>query len=470
MREWYLTIGGRRVAGATRVPVIDPAHETVFADAPVADADQIDAAITAAAEAFPAWRAVSWDDRRDRLERFANALESRAAEIGEVLMHEQGKPLQKAIGEVRGSVAFVRSLAALRLETQELRRDRNGWIMLQRDPLGVVVCITAWNFPLMLAVWKIVPALLTGNTVVLKPSPKTPLSTLMLGEVAREILPPGVINVVNCTDEHASLLSSHPLVRKISFTGSTRTGQRIMAAAAEAGLKRVTLELGGNDAAIVLDDVDVDEVASGLFWAKFNNSGQVCAAAKRIIVHETIHDRFCDALVTVAKEVTVGPGSDARSALGPVQNRQQVDVLEAMLADAVARGSTVLYQGDRPAGAGTYFPVTILTNVPLDALVVREEAFGPLLPILQFSGDEAALHMANDSAYGLGGSVWSANGERAAALACRLDVGTAWVNQHPAIAPDVPFGGAKASGIGVEFSEIGLAEFTQLKVVSVKAG
>jgi len=331
----------------------------------------------------------------------------------------------------------------------------------------VVGAITAWNYPVLLAMWKIVPAVLAGNTVVLKPSPYTPVATLRLGQLAQDIFPRGVVNVVSGGNELGAWMTEHPGIRKIAFTGSGPTGKRIMASAA-GNLKRLTLELGGNDAGIVLDDVDPAKIAADLFWAKFSNCGQVCAALKRMYVHRSVYRAVCDELVKFAATVKIGRGMDNGIDIGPIQNRAQYDLVNAMVHEAVESGATVLYRSPVPPGPGLFLPITILTDVTPAMRVVKEEVFGPVLTITPFDDEDEALRSANDSEYGLGGSVWSSNIERAAKVAARLDSGGAWVNQHPAMGPDIPFGGVKGSGIGVELGRQGLEEYTSIQVLNVK--
>jgi acyl-CoA reductase-like NAD-dependent aldehyde dehydrogenase len=335
-------------------------------------------------------------------------------------------------------------------------------------PIGVVAAIAPWNFPMTLAIWKIAPALLTGNTVVLKPSPFTPLTSLKMGELFRDLLPPGVLNVVCGGDRLGPWLTEHPDIGKIAFTGSTATGRRVMQSAS-GRLKRITLELGGNDAAIVLPDVDVRETAAKLFWGAFRNSSQYCLATKRLYVHEAIYGEFAAALVDYARGVVVGDGAQPGTGLGPIQNRPQYERVKDLIADARRNGVRFLAGGDIPEGKGYFVPVTILDNPPDAARSVVEEAFGPVLPLLRYRDVDEVVRRANDTDYGLGGSVWSRDLSLARSIARRLETGTVWINHIHAMSPDVPFGGRKQSGLGVENGQDGLLEYTNVQTVAVES-
>ncbi|MCW2697555.1 MAG: aldehyde dehydrogenase family protein, partial [Modestobacter sp.] len=324
--------------------------------------------------------------------------------------------------------------------------------------------ITPWNYPLLLAGWKIGPALRAGNTVVLKPSPYTPLATLRVGEILNEVLPAGVVSVVSGGDALGAWMTTHPAVGKISFTGSVATGKAVMAAAAP-GLKRLTLELGGNDAAIVLDDADPETIGKGLFWGAFINCGQICAGIKRIYVPESLHDDVVDVLTERARRVRVGPGTREGVHIGPIQNRPQFDRVSGLVADALAQGASAAAGGAPIEGPGYFFPPTVLTGAREGMRIVDEEQFGPAVPVLTYRDLDDAIGRANATPFGLSGSVWSSDVERATAVAEQLDCGTAFVNDHLALSPELPFGGSKESGLGVENGHWGLEEFTQLQVV-----
>jgi acyl-CoA reductase-like NAD-dependent aldehyde dehydrogenase len=460
-------IGGKPVFSSVSIAVTDPASGETFARVPDCTRTQLDDAVAAAHRAFAAWGTAPAEQRRALVNAFIEHVVADTDGLATLITREQGKPLPKARSEIGSAVFFSRGYAAVELKPEVLRDTPQQRAELRRRPLGVVGAITAWNYPVLLAMWKIVPAVLAGNTVVLKPSPNTPVATLRLGELAQEIFPPGVVNVVSGGNELGAWMTEHPDIRKIAFTGSGPTGKRIMASAA-GNLKRLTLELGGNDAGIVLDDVDPAAIAPDLFWAKFSNCGQVCAALKRMYVHRSVYPAVCDELIKFAATVKIGPGTQEGVDIGPIQNRAQYELVRAIVDEALTGGATLLYQSPVPPGPGLFLPITILTDVTPEMRVVKEEVFGPVLSITPYDDEEEALRWANSSEYGLGGSVWSSNVDRATDLAARLDSGGAWVNQHPAMGPDIPFGGVKGSGIGVELGRLGLEEYTSVQVLNVK--
>lgn len=466
MMEFKATIGGKQAAAGSDFAVLNPATGTEVGRAPNMGGAELDAAVAVARAAFVSWSAQSDAALQAACAAVTAKIEEHAGELAEIITLEQGKPLN-GLGsrwEVGGAVAWAGYTTGLSLPVKVLQDNEQGRVELHRKPLGVVGSITPWNFPVMIAVWHILPALRTGNTVVVKPSPYTPLSTLRLVEIMNEVLPPGVVNVVTGDDRAFNLggaMSAHPDIAKIVFTGSCATGQKVMQSAA-ATMKRLTLELGGNDAGIVLPDADPLEIAEGLFWGAFINNGQTCAAMKRLYVHDTIHDAVCDALVAYAKNIPVGNGMDEASILGPVQNRMQFDKVSRLVADAKERGNVLL--GGAP-GEGLFFPPTIVSGLRNGDPLVDEEQFGPALPIIRYSDVEEAIRLANDSPNGLGGSVWSSDIKAAKTVASRLACGSVWINKHGAIQPNAPFGGVKASGVGVEFAEEGLAEYTDIQVV-----
>ena len=466
MAKYSLLIGGKPVATAAYAAVFNPSTGKVVGDMPLASKADLESAIAAAKRAFETWQHTSDSARATACRDMAAIIDAHAEELAQLLTREQGKPLG-GLGsrfEIGGAVAWTRHTAELVLPIEVLQDTPEGRVELHRKPLGVVAAITPWNWPVMIACWHIMPAVRAGNTVVIKPSPLTPLSTIRLVELINQVLPAGVVNVITCDNDAATLLTTHPDVAKVSFTGSTPTGRKIMAGAA-GSLKRLTLELGGNDAGIVLPGADPQAIAEGLFWGAFTNSGQTCAALKRLYVHDSIYEDTCAALVDYARNIAVGDGLDPASTLGPVQNKNQLDIVIACVEDAKARGGRVLLGGSAKAGTGFFYPVTLVADVDHGCLLVDTEQFGPALPIIRYATVEEAISKANDSTAGLGGSVWGADIAAARAVASRLECGTVWINKHGAIQPNAPFGGVKQSGFGVEFGVEGLKEFTTIQTV-----
>lgn len=466
MQSYGMLIDGRAVNTKDQDPVINPALGDPFATCARATRSHVDEAVAAAERAFASWRR---DEalRRAKLNECAAVLQAKTGEIATVLSQEQGKPLNHATMEVFGASLWFAYYAGLQVDPEVIQDDAEKRIEVLRRPLGVVAAITPWNFPIILMSWKLAPALLAGNTVVAKPSPFTPLSSLMLAEALREVLPPGVLNVLSGGNELGAELTRHPGIRKVSFTGSVATGKKVMLSAAE-DLKRVTLELGGNDPAIVLDDVDPDQIAEGLFWGAFQNSGQVCSAIKRIYVPESLHDRLVAKLVDRAKRTKVGAGHEPDVELGPINNEMQFEKVLAMVEDARSKGGRIEVGGARLGEKGYFLPPTIITNVGRGVKLVDDEQFGTALPIVKYRNLDEAIEQANGTHYGLGASVWSKSPERGAEVARELDAGTTWVNNHLDLSPMQPFGGHKWSGIGVENGSWGFKEFTQIQVLSTK--
>lgn len=463
--DFTMTVGGKPVRGAGSIPVINPATGEVFATAPAADAAQLDAAVDAARRAFPAWKALALAERAQVLTAASRAIFENADELARLFVREQGRPLPLAKGEIQGASYWLRQVAKQDIPVEITEDTPERRIEVHHEPLGVVCAIVPWNFPVLLAAWKIAPALLAGNTMVLKPSPFTPLCTLKIAELLQDILPPGVLNVISGGDELGPMMTAHPGFAKISFTGSTATGKRVMEAAAH-DLKRITLELGGNDAAIILPDVDVDAIAEQAFFGAFYNTAQVCVATKRLYVHDAIYDRLRDRLHELARAARVGDGLEQGTGFGPVQNAPQYERVKALLENARQEGLTLLEGGPVPE-TGYFLPLTIVDNPPEDARVVQEEAFGPVLPMMRFSDLDEVIARANDTIYGLAGSVWSEDIEQAVAVAHRLETGTVWINQNLQNTPFTPLAGHKQSGFGVENGRAGLLEFTQPKAIYI---
>jgi acyl-CoA reductase-like NAD-dependent aldehyde dehydrogenase len=464
--DFFLLIDGKLESSNQHLDVINPAFGEIFARCPAADRNQLDRAVQAARAAFADWRNTSFDERAALIKKMSQRLREHQNEIAELLTREQGKPLAQAVAEIDRGSAQSDGMVGIEIPVEVLIDDQERHIELHYRPLGVVGIITPWNAPVNLALGPLVSALYTGNTVVLKPSPYTPLSTLKVAELLKDLFPAGVINVLAGGDDLGQWLTEHPQVDKIAFTGSVATGKKVLATAA-ATLKRVTLELGGNDPAIIMDDVDPKAIAKKLSFASFVNSGQVCMAIKRIYAHESIYEELCTALVAETKKMKMGNGLDPSTDLGPLQNKMQYDKVVDLIHDTKASGATFLTGGEIPPGPGYFLPPTLVADINDDSRLVREEQFGPIVPILKFTDLEDAIRRANDTRYGLSGSVWTKDVKRGAKIAARLEVGTAWVNQHRATSAFVPFGGAKESGLGRQYSSLGLKSYMEPEVVSV---
>ena len=431
MSEFVMTIAGEAAPTEGTFGVRNPATGEVFAQAPECTRQQLDAAFDAAAKAARDWKADE-EARRSVLLRAADVLLGSGDELAPVLTAEQGKPLGDAGIEVFASAIWSQYFANLEMPNQVIQDDDAAYVELARRPLGVVAAITPWNFPLTLAFWKIAPALLAGNTLVLKPSPFTPLTTLKVGELLRDVFPPGVVNIVSGGDELGAWMTSHPVPRKISFTGSVETGKKVALSAAP-DLKRVTLELGGNDPAIVLDDADPATVASAIFAGAFNNNGQVCSAIKRVYVPDALYDDVVEGLAAHARAIKVGEGTEEGVKLGPINNEPQYERVKELVADALSHGATAVTGGKAMDRPGYFFEPTILTGLSDGTRIVDEEQFGPALPVVPYRDLGDAIDRANATHFGLSGSVWSADPDRAAAVAAQLECGTAWVNTHLAL-------------------------------------
>jgi phenylacetaldehyde dehydrogenase len=452
--------------GATEVK--DPATGEVIGRVTYGTPADVGAAVDAAAAAQPAWAALSDEERVAYLNRMADNVEAHAEELAYAIVREQGKTIS-GIGarfEVQGCVGWLRATAATPLPREVLLDDGASYAELRYRPIGVVGAITPWNWPLIIATWQIAPSLRMGNTVVQKPSEYTTLCALALVEVFNEVLPEGVLTAVTGAGDVGDALVRDKRVGKVMFTGSVRTGMKVVQASA-GNLSRLTLELGGNDAGIVLPDADPEKIAEGLFWGAFINNGQTCAALKRLYVPDAIYDQVIGSLAAFTAKMPTGNGLDEGSALGPLQNQMQWNVVNRLVEDAKARGARVVLGGDPdPAQPGYFYPKTLIADIGNDAPLVQEEQFGPALPIIRYTDLEQAISWANGVDVGLGASVWSADRDRAKAIATRLEAGTVWVNGHGGIHPMIPFGGAKHSGYGLEFGVEGLKSVSVPQVIN----
>jgi phenylacetaldehyde dehydrogenase len=448
--------------------IFNPATGEPVGEAPVHTVVDLQHAIDVAVAAQPGWAELGHEARSAALLKAADAIEARAEELAQLLSREQGKPLNgpNARFEVGACAAWLRAAAGTPLEAETLVDDGETRAELHYRPIGVVGAIGPWNWPMMITVWQVAPALRMGNAVVVKPSEHTPLSVLALVETINEALPEGLLTVVSGGRDVGEALASHPAIGKIMFTGSTATGKAIIKSSADT-VKRLTLELGGNDAGIVLPDADPKAIAEGLFWGAFINTGQTCAALKRLYVHDDIYDAVCDELTNVAKAMPMGNGLDENNVLGPLQNKAQYEIVANLVEAAKASGARVLLGGnpdtDQP---GYFYPTTLVADIDNDNPLVAEEQFGPALPIIRYSTIDEAIQKANALDVGLGASVWSSDPATARNVAARIQAGTVWINKHGAVDPRIPFGGAKQSGYGLEFGVEGLKHLGVPQVIN----
>lgn len=474
--EYPMLIAGELVQSSAGLssPVINPATGEIFNYVPSATKDDLDRAVAAAKEAFKKWSATPYEQRAKCLLKFGELVEAKKDELAQALTMEQGKPLAFAMGEIQGVNHSCKELVALgELESEKISEDKNAEWRLVYAPRGVIGGITPWNFPVSMVANKLLPSIITGNTCVVKPSPYTPLSTVMLASMAKEAFPPGVANILSGSDDLGQMMVEHRDIAQISFTGSAATGKRIMATGAST-LKKVTLELGGNDPAIILPDVEVKDVAPKIFNQAMFNTGQVCVAIKRVFVPESKYEEMVEAMKNEAAKgiQLMNDGMKQGTRFGPINNKMQLARVEELVGDAKAKGARVVAGGQRfsPNGKNGYFyEPTILADVQEGVRVVDEEQFGPVIPLIKYSGsEEEALERANNTDFGLGGSVWTNDLEKGAKIASRIQSGVRGVNAHPGGGPGTPFGGVKASGIGREGGgKIGLKEFVDVTTLRI---
>jgi betaine-aldehyde dehydrogenase len=462
-------IGGEYVDAkdGRALEVVDPSTGETYAEAPVSGAEDVDAAFRAAADAFPAWRDATPGERSLAMLRFADAVEARAEDLVKAESRDTGKPLQMTLDEeVPPMVDNLRFFAGA---SRVLEGRASGEYMadhtssIRREPVGVCAQVTPWNYPMMMAVWKIGPALSTGNTVVLKPSETTPASTLMLAEIAAEFLPPGVFNVICGDRDTGRALVEHPTPQMVSITGSVRAGMEVAASAAK-DLKRVHLELGGKAPVVVFDDADVEAAATGIAEAGYFNAGQDCTAATRVLVADRLHDAFTEALTEAAKETVVGPPSNTDAFYGPVNNANQLERVQGFIERAPSHAK-VLTGGERIGDSGYFFAPTVVGGLRQDDEMVQNEVFGPVITVQSFSDEQQAIEWANGVRYGLAASVWTQNHGRAMRMSKALDFGAVWVNTHIPLVSEMPHGGFKHSGYGKDMSMYGIEDYTRVKHV-----
>lgn len=448
--------------------ILDAATREVIGRVPVQTAEELDAAVARAKAAQPAWEALGHAQRSELLLKAADAIDANAEQLARLLSREQGKPLNgpNARFEVGACSAWLRANATTVLEPQVLVDDATLHAELVYKAAGVVGAISPWNWPMMISIWQIGPSLRMGNTVVIKPSSNTPLSVLTLVSVINDVLPPDVLIAVAGPGAIGGRLAAHPDVAKVMFTGSTEVGRQIIESSA-GNLARLTLELGGNDAGIVLPGTDAKAIAQDLFWGAFINTGQTCAALKRLYVHDSVYEDVVTALAEVAAQTPMGPGLDENNVLGPVQNQGQFDIVKDLVEDAKAKGGRIVTGGEPAPELGElFYRATIVADVTDGIAIVDEEQFGPVLPVIRYTDVDDAFARANAAEVGLGASVWSSDPDQAREYATRMQSGTVWINSHGGLHPMVPFGGVKGSGYGLEFGVEGLKSVAVPQVVS----
>lgn len=468
MQTFSNLVNGKPVEATDHQEIFNPATRDSLGLAPLSSEQDVNDAVSAARIAQSDWARVSDQERQETVTRVAQVLEENSAYLAELITREQGKPLSGPGSrfEMQACVGWTQVPAALALSPETVHEDEERKDVMHRAPLGVVAAIAPWNWPLMIAIWQIIPAIRMGNTVVLKPSEYTPIATLEMVRLINQALPPGVLNTVSGDGRIGAALTSHPDIDKIMFTGSESTGRRIIEASSQ-NLAPITLELGGNDPAIVLPGTDARAIAEGLFWGTFLNAGQTCACIKRLYVHEDDYDSMVAALSDLARQMPIGDGMDESNLIGPLQNEMQYKKVRELIDDARTNGCDVMEFGNPPE-SGYFLPVTLVGNIQDGQRLVDEEQFGPALPIVRYRNLDDAIASANRLSAALGASVWANSPEEAESVAMNVEAGTVWINQHGAIHPMVPFGGNKASGYGVEFGLEGLKAVTQPRVISIK--
>jgi aldehyde dehydrogenase (NAD+) len=480
MQEYKLYIDGKfcDAEGGKTADSINPATEQPWAKIARASRADTQRAIKAARTAFDEgpWPRMSQADRAKILNQIATGLEAKSQEIAAVETQDSGGTIRKTAGDMMFGAAQLKYFAEmaeklpLMEEIQVPQFPAQSKNYLQREPIGVCGQIIPWNFPLMMAVWKIGPALATGNTVVLKPATDTPCSALELAKIIDESdLPKGVVNVIHGSGaECGEEICTSPLVDKVAFTGSTEVGRRIQQLAAST-IKKVTLELGGKSANIILDDADLDQAIDGSLFGCFFHQGQACESGTRLLVSEAKHDEIVARLVERTKTLTIGDPLDFNTAQGPLISARQRETVLGYIKSGIDEGAKVAVGGKRPEGLakGYYVEPTILTNVKNSFKVAQEEIFGPVLVVIKYKNIDDAIKMANDSIYGLGGAVWSKDKEKATVVAKQMRTGTVWINDYHLLSVAAPFGGYKQSGIGREFGLEGILEYTEVKHIHV---
>ncbi|KAJ0372763.1 hypothetical protein COL26b_008996 [Colletotrichum chrysophilum] len=453
--KFYNVINGKLETTPKTRHGLNPSTLEPLAEVPLSTAEDVDRAVQAARAAQEAWAETPYEERKKAVAKLGDLMEENLNEFAVMLSKEQGKPIGFAQFEISEAIKHFRGVPTLPFPEEVVSDDPDRRVITRYVPLGVAVGIVPWN-----SVGKICPALITGNAFILKPSPFTPYCDLKIVELAQQVFPPGVFQALSGDDNLGPWLTSHPGVDKVSFTGSTATGKRVMESCAKT-LKRVTLELGGNDAAIVLPDVDIKAVAPKIVTLALYNSGQVCIAIKRIYIHESIYDELLTEMANVVNSFPVGDGQKEGTMLGPVQNQMQFERVKDLLKDIEEQKHKLAAGSTAPAsnGKGYFITPTMVDNPPDNSRIVVEEPFGPVFPVLKWSDEKEVIQRANNTDMGLGASVWSKDLEKAQAIAKKLKAGNVWINTHLELQYDAPFGGHKQSGIGYEYGAGGLKAY-----------
>ncbi len=446
--------------------VENPVDNSVLDRVPSGSREDVELAADGAQDAFRDWSGKPYQERGRVLNSIADVLEGSVHELAGILVKEVGKPLPEAKHEVLSAACVFRAFSNMKNRDELIEDDTSTMIRAVRKPIGVSGLILPWNYPLTVLSWKLAPALLAGNTVIVKPSPYTPLNALKFGELTQSFLPPGVVNIVTGGDGTGRSLVGSKKVDRIAFTGNVETGKEILKQSAES-LKKVTLELGGNDPALVQKDFDLKNMSS-LFWSSFRNAGQICIAVKRVYVHEAIYPAFLEKYVGLARNVRVGDGMKDGTQMGPVNNQEQLEKVGSLVDDAQEHGGRILCGGVQPGGPGYFYPPTVVTDVDEDVELVSKEQFGPAIPIMPYHDIDEAIERANSLRYGLGASVWTDDTKKGLEVASRIESGTVWVNTHMVVDPRAPFGGFKESGMGRELGYWGLDEFLEIQTQYLK--
>ncbi|KAJ8114564.1 hypothetical protein OPT61_g3575 [Boeremia exigua] len=463
--KFYNVINGENRGSDQIHHGINPATGQELWDVPIGSNQDLNDAVAAAKKAFPSWRATPVEKRKELLGQLISLFQQHEDEFVTLLCKESGKPRKFAAMEVGGVSGFVGYHTTLDLPFESFEDDEKT-VYTEYSPLGVCAAICPWNFPLILSVGKVAPALITGNTIIVKPSPFTPYTALKFVELAQQVFPPGVLQVVGGNNELGAEMCKHPDIAKISFTGSIATGKKVMETSSKT-LKRVTLELGGNDASIILPDVDVKKVAPEVVMGAFQNSGQVCVATKRIYIHESIYKEFVEEMVNFTKNIKVGNPEDGDNLLGPVQNKMQYDRVKGFFEDSKAKGYNRQSASTIQSTTTAITNLLLVDNPPNDSRIIQEEPFGPIVPTQPWSDLEEVIARANDTNTGLGACVWGKDVEKASQIARRLEAGSVFVNSYEKPTPQATFGGHKESGIGGEWGKTGLLAYCNPHVIHV---